>query len=183
MQCSYAAHKFYYAPQGEAYSAHISDMLDKWKGPFTNHQLTQYDQAHRQAWEEAPRGTDGLAAPSNALFQKHLMAPALSSRPPALMHTSPSRSAPPTAGRAAYQPPAPLRGGAPAKQPQGPPSAADLAKQRCHNFALQRSHACDACGGQTYPALGGCPNSHGLKAVNVAYTDPPAGAKRNKPLR
>lgn len=115
MQCSYAAHKFYYAPQGvgEAYSAHISDMLDKWKGPFTNHQLTQYDQAHRQAWEEAPRGTDGLAAPSNALFQKHLMAPALSSRPPALMHTSPSRSAPPTAGRAAYQPPAPLRGGAP----------------------------------------------------------------------
>ena len=195
MQCSYAAHKFYYAPQGvgEAYSAHVSAMLDKWKGPFTDHQLTQYDQAHRQAWEEAPRGTYDLAAPSNALFQKHLMAPALSSRPPALMHASSLRSAQPTAGRTAYhQPPAPLRGGAPAKRPQGPSSDADLAKQRCNNFALQRcvtdgsckrSHACDACGGQAYPALGGCPNGHGLKAVNAAYTDQPAGAKRSKPPR
>jgi len=181
LQCSYAAKEFYYSPLGvgEAYSVHITDMIDKYKGPFTARQLTAYDQAHRQKWEEN-RGSYDLGIPSNALFQKFLMAPTLALVPPVF---GPSHALTRTGGAGRPLP----SSAAVVRQAHAAGGSVDKSKSRCWAFArgacmdraCVRSHdVCDACAGASFPKDSGCPNGHKGPAVNPGLPDLEKAKKR-----
>ena len=163
LQCSYyAALQFYYEPHGVAdeYSAHIMNMIDLFKGPFTAHQLTLYDQAHRQAWEEN-KATFDLAQPNNGLFHKHLIATSLaglSSKPAPGPRSSPA-SLPASSGGGGGR-----QGGSAAsgvKRPRAAEPCWLFARGKCASGGCPeaRVHACKTCD-KAYPLAGACPAGH-----------------------